>query len=350
MKTPQILRPVVFGLIVAALQAVMVLAFAWPAANMAPRDVPLVVAGPQPAAAAVTDQINRQHPGAFSITQVADEATARKALTGRTAYGAIVVTPTGPRVLVASAASPLIAQQLGQVAQRPAGAPPTDVVAADVHDPRGTGFGAMVLPLIMSGISAGLIMTLLVPAPGRRVAGLVTFAVAGGLLSIGIAQGFLQLLPGSYLVLSGVAALGSFSVAATVAGLAAVVGRAGLGIGSLTFLLLGNPLSGATSAPELLPQPWGAIGQFLPPGAAATLMRSTAFFGGARSTGPLAVLLAWAAAGSLLLIAAAFRTRSRRFDDNTSLIEEVEDAAELAAEVGAEATPGAATAHAIARP
>jgi len=31
--------------------------------------------------------------------------------------------------------------------------------------------------------------------------------------------------------------------------------------------LLGNPLSGLTSAPELLPQPWGAVGQLL---AAAT--------------------------------------------------------------------------------
>lgn len=343
MKTPQILRPVIFGLIVAALQVVMVLAFAWPSANLAPRDVPLVVAGPEPAATEVADQIDQEHPGAFSITQVADEAAAREALTGRSAYGAIVVTPKGrPRVLVASAASPLLAQQLGQVAQRPAGAPPTDVVAADVHDPRGAGFGAMVLPLIMSAISAALIMTLLVRAPGHRLVGLLTFAVAGGFGSIGIAQGFMQLLPGSYLVLADIAALGSFAVAATVAGLAAIIGRSGLGIGSLTFLLLGNPLSGATSAPELLPKPWGQIGQLLPPGAVATLMRSAAFFSGARSTDPLAVLQVWASAGTLLIVVAALRARSIGVD-RTSLVEEVEEAAELAAEIGAEATPTAAS-------
>lgn len=43
---------------------------------------------------------------------------ARAALTGRDAYGAIVTTPSGPKVLTASAASPVVAQQLDALAQR----------------------------------------------------------------------------------------------------------------------------------------------------------------------------------------------------------------------------------------
>jgi len=73
------------------------------------------------------------------------------------------------------------------------------------------------------------------------------------------------------------------------------------------MVLLGNPLSGAASAPELLPQPWGAIGQVLPPGAGVTLLRSTSFFDGAAATGPLWILLGWFVAGCALILAAQRR-------------------------------------------
>ncbi len=309
MKNPPFLRPVVLGIVFAALQVVMVFCFSWPAANTAPRDVPLVVAGPH--AGALAAQISHQHPGVFKITQVASEDAARAKLTGRHAYGAIVVTPQGPKVMVASAASPLIAQQLDQIAQPPTGTPATDVVKASPDDPRGAGFGMMVLPLIMSCIGAGVVLSLLVPSLLERVAALATFAVAGALLTIALAQGPMNLLPGSYLALAAVAALGAFAVSATVAGLAALLGRPGIALGALTFLLIGNPLSGSMSAPELLPQPWGTVGQYLPPGAAATMLRAVAFFDGARIAQPLTVLLAWAAFGLALFAGAALRTRTK---------------------------------------
>ncbi|HKV20090.1 MAG TPA: ABC transporter permease, partial [Mycobacterium sp.] len=72
-------------------------------------------------------------------------------------------------------------------------------------------------------------------------------------------------------------------------------------------LLLGNPLSGLTSAPELLPSGWGAFGQWLPQGANATLLRSTAFFDGAGATSAVAVLTLWALAGVTLIVIAAVR-------------------------------------------
>jgi len=69
-------------------------------------------------------------------------------------------------------------------------------------------------------------------------------------------------------------------------------------------------VSGLTSAPELLPQPWGAVGQLLPPGATGTLLRSVAFFDGAGGAVAAWVLGAWAA-GGLLLAAIAGRSRLR---------------------------------------
>jgi hypothetical protein len=73
------------------------------------------------------------------------------------------------------------------------------------------------------------------------------------------------------------------------------------------MLVLGNPFSGATSAPELLPSPWGQIGQWLPPGAGATLLRAVGYFNGSRAGEPWAVLAAWAGAGLVLLALSAAR-------------------------------------------
>lgn len=304
-------RAVAIGLAAALIQAVMLIAFAWPAANVKPRDLPIAVAGPQ--AAVVAQKLAAQDADAFDIRTVADESAARVAIDDRDVYGAIVTGNGAPQVMVASAASPMVAQQLSAIAQALSGQPAAtvqDVVAADSDDPRGAGFGAMVLPLVMSGIAAGVLLTLLVQSVALRGLGLATFAVAGGLLSMGIVQGWLSLLPGSYPTMAAIAGLVSFAVAGTVVGLAAAIGRAGIGLAALTMLLVGNPFSGATSAPELLPQPWGSIGQILPPGAAASLLRSVAYFDGAGAAAPLFTLLAWAAAAIALLGIGIYRTPS----------------------------------------
>ncbi|MFI5535079.1 hypothetical protein ACIA5H_01690 [Nocardia sp. NPDC051900] len=308
MNTTQ--RAFALGLGATLLQALMLIAFAWPAAHIAPRDLPLAVTGPQ--AAMVTGKLAEHSPGAFEISAPADEAAARAAIRNREVYGAIVTGDGPPRMLVASGASPAVAQQLTQIGQQLSGAPAVaveDVVAADSDDPRGAAFGAMVLPLVMSGIAAGVLLALLVPSIGGKVLGLVTFGVAGGLLGMAIIQGWLSVVPGPYPVLAAVGGLVSFAVAGAVVGLAAVLGRAGIGIAALTMLLVGNPFSAATSAPELLPQPWGAVGQWLPPGAAASLLRSVAFFDGTGASGPLLVLLIWSAVALALLGAAAVRGR-----------------------------------------
>lgn len=295
-------RAVALGVGAALLQTLMLIAFAWPATNIAPRDLPLAVAGPQ--AAMVEARLSGQSPGAFELTTVPDEAAARAAIGNREAYGAIVTGGGAPRVLVASGASPAVAQQLTQIGQQIAGVPAVpvdDVVPGDPDDPRGAGFGAMALPLVMAGIAGGVLLTLLVPSAAGRIAGAFTFGIAGGLLSMLVTQTWLSIVPGPYLELALVSGLVSFAVAGTVTGLATVIGRAGIGIAALVMLLIGNPFSAATSAPELLPQPWGAIGQLLPPGAAASLIRSVAFFDWAGARGPVLVLVGWAVLALVLL-------------------------------------------------
>ena len=75
------------------------------------------------------------------------------------------------------------------------------------------------------------------------------------------------------------------------------------------MVLVGNPLSGAATAPGMLPGWSGSLGQLLPPGAGGQLLRSTAFFDGHGTAGSLIVLAAWVALGAALCLISGLRAR-----------------------------------------
>jgi hypothetical protein len=77
-------------------------------------------------------------------------------------------------------------------------------------------------------------------------------------------------------------ALAVAATSLTVLGLQSRLGYAGLGLGAATVMLIGNPLSGTSTAREMLPGWSGTLGRLLPPGAGGQLLRSTAFFDGGR--------------------------------------------------------------------
>ena len=296
--------PMALGLLVAvvvvALQALLVPLFAGPAANIAPRDLPIAVAGPLPAAQDLADRLEAEHPGAFDVRVVADGSAADQAIRKRTVYGAVVLAPTGPSVHVASAAGPTVAALLTQSTAALGNGNPVpvrDVVPTDADDPRGAGFGAAFLPLAMTGLLADALIFLLVRGRAARVAALITYAVLAGLAGAAVQQFWLSVLPGDYLADAGVMALVALAIAAAVTGLGAILDRAGVALGAVMIFLVGNALSGVSSAPELLPQPWGEFGQWLPIGAGGTLLRSVAYFDGNGSATAALVLATYVVLG-----------------------------------------------------
>src|SRR3954451_1453929 len=168
-KRSPLIVGIVVALVVVALQALLVPLFAGPAANIAPRDLPVAVAGPPPATGAVAAKLAAEHPGAFEVTPVADAAAADALIRDRQVYGAIVVTPTGAEVHVPSAAGPAVSSLLSQAA---AGAKVVDVVPLHSGDPRGTGFGAGFLPLAITSLLAGVLLFLAAHSRAARLAGL----------------------------------------------------------------------------------------------------------------------------------------------------------------------------------
>ena len=70
----------------------------------------------------------------------------------------------------------------------------------------------------------------------------------------------------------------------------------------MTFILFAVPLASAATPVEFLPEPWGAVGQWFPPGAGATLLRDLSYFPGADASFPWLVLGVWAIAGLVLAL------------------------------------------------
>ncbi|GIE30928.1 membrane protein [Actinoplanes italicus] len=296
--------------------SVLLTAFAWPAVRSTVHDIPIAVAGPAPAVQQVTAALEQRLPGAFEVTAVDGTAAAEQLVRDREAYGAIDLTSGKPQVITASAASAPVAQTLQALAaglaqgESPAVAA-RDLVPLPADDPRGAGLAAGALPLVIGGIMAAALLTAHLRGTGRRVAGALAFAITGGLAMAAILQYWLGSLEGDYPANAGGIALSIGATALTLLGLESLLGTAGLGLGAAVMMLVGNPLSGVSSAPQMLPGWAGELGQLLPPGAGGSLLRSTAFFDGAGATHAVVVLLSWLAFGALLCVASALRARRR---------------------------------------
>jgi hypothetical protein len=315
-------RPVALeaaGLVVglALAVAVVFVAFAWPGARTAPRNVPVGAVGPAPTLAQLRQGLEQADAGAFTVTTYPDEAALRQAVRDRDVYGGFVLAGRAPAVLVATGAGPVVAQTLQGIGQQLAarsGVQPRveDLAALPAQDPRGLGLAGAALPITIGGLAPALLLVRRFPGrPGVRVTAAVAFALLSGFAIAAILQGWFGSTTGDYGRVALGLSLGIAAISVLLLGLESLFGLAGFGIGAALVVLVGNPLSGLPSAPEFLPSGWGALGQLLPPGANATLLRSTAYFDGAGGGRPLVVLSCWVAVGLALVAGAALRQRRR---------------------------------------
>lgn len=108
--------PGLIAVAIVGVQVLFVFCLGYPLLHASPHEVPIGVAGP-PAAVRTVDAALARQAGAFDVHTYPDAAAARAAIRDRDVYGALVATPRGPELLVASAASPQIAAALTSKAQ-----------------------------------------------------------------------------------------------------------------------------------------------------------------------------------------------------------------------------------------
>jgi hypothetical protein len=269
-----------------------------------PHDVALAVAGPPRLAASL------EKGDAFRVHRVADAAAALRDVDERKAYGAVVAGGDGEslRVVVAPAASPVVADVIRSELVPPLRGNDTPVTVTTVHplpdrDVRGIVPFYVAVGWVVAGYLGATLLGLGfgtrpgLAHVGRRLGALAALGVlvgVGGALTGRAIGGF----GGSWLGTGAVGALTVFAVGATTVALQAVMGILGTGVALLIFVVLGNPSSGGPFATELLPGPWRAVGPLIPTGAAVTSVRDLAYFPHASLMGPLLVLVAWGAAGA----------------------------------------------------
>lgn len=292
---------------VAVLLSLMVVAFALPAVKSSMHDVPLGVVGtPQQA-----QQLEKAATG-FAVTPFIDETDARQAILHRRVYGAVVFGDTQITTLTATAASPPVAALipvLGQKVAAVTGLPAhtEDLRSFPAADPKGVGLAAGAMPLALGGWIGAMVIMLLVPSLKGRLIATAGVAVVAGLALVATLQFAIGTFDGNFWLTWLAGILGIAATCCAVLGLREFLGGPGLGVAAVLLIFLGNPLSGLASAPEMLPRPWGAIGQLLPPGATGVLLRDVVFFDGHGATHSLVVLTAWLLGGLALYFAAVRR-------------------------------------------
>ena len=312
-EVPEALRATGIVLALAAVLALIAIAFALPAAKSKPHDIPIGAVGAPAASGQVADMLAHSAPGAFALTIYPTEAALRDAIRDRDVYGGVVLEPEGRKLLTATGAGPTVAQlltQFGNAMAQQTGVPlrTEDLAPPPAGDPRGTGLAAAALPITLAGFLPVVALTLVVRRDVLiRIAATAAFSGLAGVTIAAVMRFALGSIDQNFWAVAGGLTLGALAAGLLVLGLSELFGRAGLVCGALLALLVGNPLSGLTSAPELLPGGWGQLGQFLPQGANATLLRSTAFFDGAGASTAIAVLTCWAVLGSLIIVIALQR-------------------------------------------
>jgi hypothetical protein len=309
-------------LVVASI-GVLVLVFALVSSNVAanhspkPHSLPIGIVGTPAVAGAAGAQLARAAPGAFKVHAYRSLTTARTAVLHRSVYGAFQPVPL-PVLLVADAASPpvavLLQRTFGTVAGRSGRALAVhDLVPLPPSDSSGATTTSAVFSLIIAGLlGTTMIFTLTRHRPERvRILVTVALGVGAGLITALVTSVLVGAFPDHFFQVWGVATLFVLAIGLPIAAFQVIFGIPGTAIGAILFLVIGNPASGGSSAPELLPGFWRALSQILPPGAAVTSMRDAVYFNGHGSYHALIVLAVYAVLGAAVaMIAYRLRTRA----------------------------------------
>ena len=335
------------SLLASLLVAVVILAFTWPTKTMEAKNLPVSIAGPEVTVSQFEQSLKDKGIETFELKQASSREEAEQQIKQRETYGAIIFTEgAAPEVLTAPAANAAATQMLNGVAtqlnaqiQQKALAAKTEALTQAVQaggeqgaqaaaqleqmkaqaeqasamavkttavvplsegDSSGSGIAISAFPLVIGGILGGSFSALRVNGTWRRFVTAILYAVIGGALTALILNVWFGLIPGDFATLWAAFGATYLATASFIVGVSALSSPlAGLGLGAVVTMFIGNPISGATMPSAFLPGAWGQIGQMMVPGASSTLLRSIAYFPEAATSGQWLVLGSWIAFGLL---------------------------------------------------
>jgi hypothetical protein len=285
--------------------------------NPQPHDIQVGLAGPAPATEQISRAFATSAPGAFRFTTYSSEGAARAAIDARSVDGALVLTPSGPRLIVAGAAGDAVTGVIRAAFGNAVAAQGQTLTVEIVHpfssgDPHGLILFFVILAVLISTLVAQALLGL-TPGIGfgLRLSLLVVFAVLAALLSMAIATWIAGDYGSGFWVATAVLALASAAVGAVVAASARLLGVPGVGLAALVVVLLDLVSSGGPLGSNLLPDFYRWLAPGMPVAQVYSAIRGALFFDNAGIGSSIAVLSAWLV-GGLILMAAAELIRPRQ--------------------------------------
>jgi hypothetical protein len=268
-----------------------------------PHHLPVAAVGTTGQARSLSTSLNHSIPGGFTVTRVTNEREARDAIEHRRAYAALVADGRTRTLLYAGANGPSVTSLLDTVFVRVAGRSiaTQDVRPAAAGDTRGLAIFYAAFGLILAGLLFGMFTYQAAPRLELRVRllSLALFGAAGGALAVLIAKAF-GAMPGPYAALAAVIALMAIAAGAASMTLIRLLGGAGVSVGAVVLVILGNSTSGGVLPRDFLPGWLHPLSQVLPVGVGVRAVDGLAYFRDDGLVTGLAVLL-----GSIAICVAA---------------------------------------------
>ncbi len=255
--------------------------------------------------------------GPFKVTAYDTERAARDAIDSRDVDGALVLGPSGPKLIVAGAAGDAITGVIigafTQLFQKQGEPLEVEVVHPFAPgDPHGLILFFVVLAILVSTLIANALAGL------RRDGGfasrlliVLVFAAVAAPVAMGLATWIAGDYGSGFWTATALVALGSAAVGAAVAGAARLLGRPGVALAALIAVLLDLVCSGGPIGSQLLPDAYRWLAPGMPAGQLYSAIRGALYFGGAGLTTPITVLVLWLAGGIVLLLVGEVVARRR---------------------------------------
>jgi hypothetical protein len=291
-------------LITAAAAGLFAGSYTYAMANPTPRDIPTAVTGvPVDRARHAAFIAGMEHAlgASLRLTHYGSYQRAREAVEEQEVFAILRERPV-PQLDLSSASGASVAELLAQTAPQVSRAVGGKIVVRDINplqkgDPRGLAIFYISLASVVVGFvgAAQLAVHAKGISPAALIGCVAAYALLGGFTIAAVtdwALGALRLpFAESWLIL----ALTMFTSGMVFTMFNTLIGRWALLPTWGLMVLLGNPSSGGAVSWPLLPSLLGAIGRWLPPGAAVNAQHTAVYFGGHQHAFPFVVLVAWAA-------------------------------------------------------
>jgi hypothetical protein len=283
-----------------------------------PHNLPVGVVASPGVVAQLQRSISAQAGDAVALRPAADVTVARHQVQNGQVVAAYLPGQTG-RLLVAGAQGTAVTQVVTGIFTGVAGAQGTrlqvdDVVPLSAEDPRGFSGFYVIFGVTLAGFIFGqtshLYSTRL--SLGLRLAQVLLFGVLAGLAGALIAGPLIGVLPGPFLALAGILVLLALATGLVTMSFTALLGDPGIALATLLLVILGNATSGGVVPASFLPGGFRQLSPALPPGAATRALGRVDYFDPGAALGPVAVLVAWALGGLLLLVVVTGNRRRTR--------------------------------------